>query len=72
MKATNTPVKTKLSIRANAIIVVLNKPSFSSGFLLTAKLNDANRIPTPKDEKAIGNIANPKTNTLNAFKINTF
>ena len=52
------PVNTKLSIKAKASIVVLNKLSRSSGFRDTAKLNDANKIPTPKAENATGNIRN--------------
>lgn len=67
--ATSKPMKTKLSIKANAIIVLLNKPSRSSGLRLTAKLNAANKIPTPKAENATGNIAKPKTKTLNALII---
>ena len=62
-------MKTKLSIKAKAIIVVLNKLSRSSGFLLTAILKAANKIPTPNAEKEIGNIAKPKTKTLKELKI---
>lgn len=50
-------------------MVVLNKLSRSSGFLLTAILNAANKIPTPSAEKEMGNMAKPKTKTLKELKI---
>ena len=62
-------MKTNVSTKANAIIVVLNKPSFSSGFLLTAMLYEANKIPTLSAENAIGNIEKLKTIILKAFII---
>ena len=63
-------MKTNVSINPNAIIVVLNNVSYSSGFLETAKLKDANKIPTLKAEKAIGNIANAKVKILILLIIN--
>jgi len=64
------PIKTKVSIKPKAIIVVLNKVSYSSGFLETAILKEANKIPTLKAEKAIGNIANAKVKILILLIIN--
>lgn len=62
--------KTNVSIKANPINVVLKIFSTSSGFLETAKLYEANKIPVPNAPPAIGNIQNPKTKILAANTIN--
>jgi len=64
--AISNPVKTKVSIRAKAIIVFPNKLSYSSGFRATARLKDANRTPTPRAAKATGNMAKESKISLNA------
>lgn len=64
--------KTKVSIKAKPIKVLLNKPSDSSGFLDTAILKPENKIPVPKAPKAIGNIHPPKTRVLTALTNNMF
>ena len=45
--ATTNEMKTKVSIKANAIKVVLNKLSASSGFLAALKVYPANKTPVP-------------------------
>ena len=62
--------KTKVSIKAKPIKVELNKFSFSSGFLATARLYPANKIPVPKTPKAIGNMHPPKTKNFTAVTNN--
>ena len=69
-KLTTNPIKMHVSINANAIIVVLNKFSPSSGFLETAMLYEANKIPILSAAKAIGYIANEKVNILTPCTIN--
>ena len=70
-KAAIKDIKTNVSIKAYPINVVLKIPSASSGFLATAKLYPANKIPVPKAPKAIGNMHPPKTKVLATNTNNT-
>ena len=65
-------INTKVSIKANAIKVVLNKLSASSGFLAALKVYPANNTPVPIAAPARVVIQAPITKILTAVITSNF
>lgn len=71
MKDKPTPMKTNVSIKANAIKLFVNTPSFISGLRATLWFIAPKTFPVATAPAAIGKVANPNIKHLAEFTNNT-